>query len=587
MSWALVMVGALLALASAGGADAGIAVVVGWGVVAAPRLRAPEIGLGWWVAAGVVIGATAVGFGRAEEGLGAVLALLLGAARLGPAGWRTEGATLLATSLLVVAGAVRAEGPLLALGIVLWALGLAALSGALRGWRALAGLAAVGLIYLLLPRPLPSGQGAGRVGLGGSVDLARFDALHDDPRWLADATGPVRWLRAEGFGSFDGRRWTAGVPASAVEVAGGQRVTVRHAAVGGPVLVPGPVARWEREPTGLDRSGDGHTAPGEVSWAGDAVVGVSPAAPPDDVQRAAWTALPVSHEALIRRLAAEVGGGSEAERVERVVSWLRSGFTYARRAGGGEDPLSTFLVGGRVGHCEHFATATALLLRAQGVPARLVAGVAGGDVTAEGVSFRAADAHAWVEAWVDGAWVVVDATPAGDVVGDEVVPATPPGRVASSPPVARAPGDVLRAAWAALSGWDAARQRGWLRGAAPWWVMGLAAAGAWWVRQRRAVGVRAQGATAVRPGVAGAWDRAVGGLQALGAVAPAGSPPLAAASELCRQVGIDEADLIALAWLHYEGVHGGVPEDDGRRARAEQLAAAVLTSARARKGGGR
>jgi transglutaminase-like putative cysteine protease len=77
------------------------------------------------------------------------------------------------------------------------------------------------------------------------------------------------------------------------------------------------------------------------------------------------------------------------------------------------DPVVDFLTKRREGHCEYFASALALLGRTAGVSTRVV----GGYRVAERNPFggyhvvREKNAHAWVEAWVDGAWVTFDATP--------------------------------------------------------------------------------------------------------------------------------------------------------------------------------
>ena len=101
------------------------------------------------------------------------------------------------------------------------------------------------------------------------------------------------------------------------------------------------------------------------------------------------------------------------------------------------DPVEDFVRNHRSGHCEQFAAATTLMLRHQGIPARLVVGYHGGDFNALTDSFtvRASHAHAWVEAYLrpedcteemnqegaagpGGAWMIVESTPA--VSGAEV-----------------------------------------------------------------------------------------------------------------------------------------------------------------------
>jgi protein-glutamine gamma-glutamyltransferase len=77
------------------------------------------------------------------------------------------------------------------------------------------------------------------------------------------------------------------------------------------------------------------------------------------------------------------------------------------------DSVDDFLFNTRRGFCGHFASAFALLMRAGGVPARVVTGYQGGEWNPIGgyLLIRRSDAHAWVEVWEDGrGWVRVDPT---------------------------------------------------------------------------------------------------------------------------------------------------------------------------------
>jgi transglutaminase-like putative cysteine protease len=85
----------------------------------------------------------------------------------------------------------------------------------------------------------------------------------------------------------------------------------------------------------------------------------------------------------------------------------------------GHDPIEWFLSEGKVGHCEYFATATALILRAGGIPTRYVTGFVTDERNTYGDYWvvRNKCAHAWVEAWDKdrGRWVIVESTPAAGV----------------------------------------------------------------------------------------------------------------------------------------------------------------------------
>jgi len=79
------------------------------------------------------------------------------------------------------------------------------------------------------------------------------------------------------------------------------------------------------------------------------------------------------------------------------------------------DPMDAFLFDTRRGFCEHFAYAFTVLMRAAGVPARVVTGYQGGEVNpvSGAVVVHQFDAHAWSEVWLPGrGWVRVDPTAA-------------------------------------------------------------------------------------------------------------------------------------------------------------------------------
>lgn len=93
-------------------------------------------------------------------------------------------------------------------------------------------------------------------------------------------------------------------------------------------------------------------------------------------------------------------------------------FTYSLRAeivDPSIDPVEDFLFNRRSGHCEYYASAMALLLRAVGIPSRLVSGFKGGEQHAYSGAFVVEErhAHAWVEARINGRWRTFDPTPAG------------------------------------------------------------------------------------------------------------------------------------------------------------------------------
>ncbi len=91
-----------------------------------------------------------------------------------------------------------------------------------------------------------------------------------------------------------------------------------------------------------------------------------------------------------------------------------------------ETPLSRFLLQTRHGHCEYFATATVLLLRQLGIPARYAVGYAVHEGFGNSYVVRQRDAHAWCLVWdpKDEAWHDLDTTP-GSWVAEEAAQASP------------------------------------------------------------------------------------------------------------------------------------------------------------------
>jgi hypothetical protein len=103
--------------------------------------------------------------------------------------------------------------------------------------------------------------------------------------------------------------------------------------------------------------------------------------------------------------------------VRRVMSLLSpaNNFTYFEFPPLTAYPLATFLLRKKLGYCQQFAGAMALMLRMGGVPARVATGFTTGtyDQAAKSWLVTDFDAHAWVEAWFPHyGWVAFDPTPA-------------------------------------------------------------------------------------------------------------------------------------------------------------------------------
>lgn len=116
--------------------------------------------------------------------------------------------------------------------------------------------------------------------------------------------------------------------------------------------------------------------------------------------------------ALARRLRAQSTDTEDYAR--RALALFRDEFSYSLEPPPlGLNAVDEFLFDTKSGYCEHYASAYATLLRAGGVPARVVLGYQGGYYNAIGghLVVRRADAHAWVESWIEGrGWLRADPT---------------------------------------------------------------------------------------------------------------------------------------------------------------------------------
>jgi transglutaminase-like putative cysteine protease len=120
--------------------------------------------------------------------------------------------------------------------------------------------------------------------------------------------------------------------------------------------------------------------------------------------------------ALGRELAARHGGDPLAITRELLTMFREQPFVYTLEPPKlAENAMDEFLFETRRGFCEHYAAAYTLVMRAAGVPARVVTGYQGGEFNPFGgyLIVRQSEAHAWSEIWVRGrGWLRVDPTAA-------------------------------------------------------------------------------------------------------------------------------------------------------------------------------
>lgn len=137
-----------------------------------------------------------------------------------------------------------------------------------------------------------------------------------------------------------------------------------------------------------------------------------------ETERRRYLQLPFGGNPRARNLAAEWRrAGSPAEIVQNALRMYRTeNFIYTLSPPLiMDDFVDGFLFETRKGFCEHYAGSFAFLMRAAGIPARVVTGYQGGELNELGNYFivRQRDAHAWTEVWLDGrGWLRVDPTAA-------------------------------------------------------------------------------------------------------------------------------------------------------------------------------
>ncbi|KAA0697075.1 DUF3488 domain-containing protein [Halopseudomonas laoshanensis] len=137
----------------------------------------------------------------------------------------------------------------------------------------------------------------------------------------------------------------------------------------------------------------------------------------DPLQLRLYTGLPEGFDPRSRAWAAELRAEypKDSDLVQALLRHFnREPFHYTLRPPTlGEHSNDEFLFDSQRGFCAHFAGAMTFVLRAAGIPARVVAGYQGGEQNPRGnyVLVHQFDAHAWVEAWLPGqGWVSVDPT---------------------------------------------------------------------------------------------------------------------------------------------------------------------------------
>lgn len=417
-------------------------------------VRLPLIG---FMALAAVAGS---GFSASQEAGAALLATMLATKLLETRSVR-DGRSICSFALFaIMAGFLRDQGPLMLLQALLACLLIVAalaqlarlqlpgpppppdrrriLLGSLRLLAISLPFAAV--IYLGFPRfpePLwgsPGGEQLGRSGLSDEVspgDIAQM-LLDDSPALRVSFEGepPPRnamYWRGPVLGNFDGRswsRWRGSVFTPPAEVRQHGPVFV-HEVMQEPtrfqylIALDLPVELPEQARMGSDQTVYAMRPSQSVrQYRVGSVVDYALQPELAESSRRHYLTLPPGTNPRTQALMNQWRGenADPTALVERALAWFNAEFVYSLTPPPlARDSVDDFLFATREGYCEHFASSFAVMMRAGGIPARVVTGYQGGFFNPVGKYWliRNSDAHAWTEVWLEGrGWVRVDPTAA-------------------------------------------------------------------------------------------------------------------------------------------------------------------------------
>ena len=335
----------------------------------------------------------------------------------------------LVSAWLITAGLIQVHGgrPL--------ALPRLARSSALMLVHALPIMLILFLVFPRIPGPLwgsPEQDSIGQTGLSERLEPGDIAQLLENEATALRVRfeGPpppssLQYWRALVMTEFDGRTWRTDRDRPDIPTRAAAEGDVRYTAILEPTRARYlPVLDWAGALPPQARLLDNlqvvqrERVDSRVQYSATARLDAAPAIPLSDMERARALALPANTAPRARVLADvwRTAHGDDDAAVIAAALALFAGdpFRYTLRppllAG---DRTDAFLFQTRAGYCEHYASAFAVLMRAAGIPSRVVTGYQGGQWMDTGgyLRLRHADAHAWTEVWLeDRGWVRVDPT---------------------------------------------------------------------------------------------------------------------------------------------------------------------------------
>lgn len=327
-------------------------------------------------------------------------------------------------------------------------------AGAVAARAALLGVPLMAVLFLLFPRIGPlwglPNDAAGRTGLSGSLRLGGVASIAEDDSIVMRVrfagrvpTAEQMYFRGPVLSTFDGREWTRLVPSFPARLRPRLELELRGEPLRYEVtlepsrlpLLPLLEITPDRDDAAPRLDGWLLTLRPDAQWQVD-----RPVSERVRVEAAAWLdhrhgprdpvpglvdllRLPAGFnprtlewaQALRRQPGLQQAGPHElAAALMRHIAG--GGYTYTLEPGTyGRDAIDEFWLDRKFGFCEHFATAFVVVMRALNVPARVVTGYQGTDLTPQDGWWivRQRYAHAWAEYWVPGeGWVRIDPTAA-------------------------------------------------------------------------------------------------------------------------------------------------------------------------------
>ena len=318
-------------------------------------------------------------------------------------------------------------------------------------WMALLGAPIMAVLFVLFPRvaPLwgmPGDAMSGRSGLSGTMQVGAIAELALDDsialRIRFEAAPPQQaelYFRGPVLSTFDGRQWLPLRAAGLARTLSNAGLQVSGPAVRYEVTLEPNLRPWllllDVSPAKPVVSGFDASMTAELQWQVERPITELLRYQAQSytefrygqrsqlVALQAYLSLPDGYNPRTLQLASELqadprhAGADGAHWVAVAMERLRSdGYRYTLEPGVyGEHSADEFWFDRKAGFCEHIASSFVILMRALGVPARIVTGYQGGERnTVDGFwTVRQSDAHAWAEVWLAGrGWLRVDPTSA-------------------------------------------------------------------------------------------------------------------------------------------------------------------------------